>query len=164
MKMRKRHKKALIRKKIRSKLVVFKSSTYTWNLPWYKSQWDFSIFCGLLCEDSFLHDTIFLCKCFALFSFFFVCCPSFNEAVNLLIAWKYTQSTAFFHPTQVLLSLSHVGVNLIHSLLNSIQLLCKSHPDLPLVRMISQSKDFWVDCSIERKSKRWTSFGVKLFF
>ena len=46
-------------------------------------------------------------------------------SINLLLfAWKYAKTTALFHPRQVFLSFSNVGVNLVISLLDPVQLFC----------------------------------------
>lgn len=45
---------------------------------------------------------------------------------NSLVAWEDAQTAAFFHPRQVLLSFLHVGIDLVHPLLNPVQLFCRS--------------------------------------
>lgn len=45
-------------------------------------------------------------------------------ALNSLIAGQHTDSTALLHATQVFLGLSHVSVDLVHALLDAVQLLC----------------------------------------
>lgn len=43
---------------------------------------------------------------------------------NILVAGKHAESAAFLHPRQVLFSLTHVGVDLVHALLDAVELLC----------------------------------------
>lgn len=42
----------------------------------------------------------------------------------LLVAWKNAETAALFHPSEIFLCLAHVGVDLVHALLDSVQLLC----------------------------------------
>lgn len=42
----------------------------------------------------------------------------------ILIARQYANAAAFLHATEILLGFSHVGVDLVHALLDSIQLFC----------------------------------------
>lgn len=44
--------------------------------------------------------------------------------VYVLGAWKHADAAAFFHAAQVFFRFTHVGVNLIHALLDAVQLLC----------------------------------------
>lgn len=42
----------------------------------------------------------------------------------LLVAWKNAETAALFHSGEIFLGLAHVGVDLVHTLLDSVQLLC----------------------------------------
>jgi len=42
----------------------------------------------------------------------------------ILVTGKNAKATAFFHSGEILLSLPHVGVDLIHALLDPVQLFC----------------------------------------
>ncbi len=44
--------------------------------------------------------------------------------ISLLGAWKNAKSATFLHACQILLGLTHVLVNLVHSFLDSVQLFC----------------------------------------
>lgn len=43
---------------------------------------------------------------------------------KLLVAWQYANATALFHAAQILFSFTHVGIDLVHALLNAIELFC----------------------------------------
>lgn len=56
--------------------------------------------------------------------FFNYCKRKTTINIYVLFAGKHTNATAFFHATQILFSFTHIRINLVHTLLNTIQLLC----------------------------------------
>lgn len=47
---------------------------------------------------------------------------------DVLVARQNTDAATFLHPRQILFRFAHVGVDLIHSLLDSVQLFCPHTP------------------------------------
>lgn len=53
-------------------------------------------------------------------------CLFVNRMEYLLVTGKNTNSTALLHATEIFLGFAHVGIDLIHSLLDAIELFCNA--------------------------------------